>query len=200
MLYQNIGMFLSPPFIIVHKGDARKNRRPQSQQHLTLLEEKALEKFLKLMSDLGNSVRIKFVPSLALSIARQRSTMGKAMKSPGKNWAQGFEKHHPALKSRRVRAIDWKCHKNNIYDKITHWFMVIRQVLQDPAILPENVYNMDETEVMLCKLSSVKVLAGKDDPQDYRGVGIKWTMVTAVKCISTNGRSLLPMVIWPATH
>ena len=35
--------------------------------------------------------------------------------------------------------------------------------------------------------------------QDYRGVGIKRTMVTAVKCISANGRSLLPMVIWPAT-
>jgi hypothetical protein len=47
-----------------------------------------------------------------------------------------------------VRAIDWKRHENNIYDKITHWFEVIGKVLQDPAILPENVYNMDETGVM----------------------------------------------------
>ena len=112
------------------------------------------------MSDLGNSVRIKFAPSLAFSIARQ------AMKPLGKNWARGFEKRHLALKSRRVRAIDWKRHENNIYDKITLWFMVIRQVMQDPVILPENVYNMDETGVMLCKLGSVKVLVGKDDPRD----------------------------------
>ena len=76
---------------------------------------------------------------------------------------------------------------------------MIRQVLQDPAILPENIYNIDETGVMLCKLGSVKVLIGKDDPRDYRGAGMKRTMVTAIECISANGRSLLPMIIWPAT-
>jgi hypothetical protein len=47
-------------------------------------EEKALEKYLKLMADLGNPVRIKFLPALAFSIARQRST-NKATKPPGKN-------------------------------------------------------------------------------------------------------------------
>lgn len=154
---------------------------------------------MKLISDLGNPVRIKFLPSLAFSIARQRSTTNKAIKPPGKNWAQGLEKRHPALKSRRVRAIDWKRHKTNIYDKIKHWFEVIGKVVQDPAIVPENVYNMDETGVILCMLGSVKVLVGKDDPRDYRGAGVKRTMVTAIECISANGRSLLPMIIWPAT-
>lgn len=78
---------------------------------------------------------------------------------------------------------------------------MIGKVLQDSAILLENVYNMDETGVMLCMLSSVKVLISKDDPRDYRGAGVKRTMVTAIKCISADGRSLLPMIIWPAiTH
>ena len=52
---------------------------------------------------------------------------------------------------------------------------------------------------MLYILSSVKVLAGKDDPRDYRGAGVKRTMVTAIECISANGGSLLPKIIWPAT-
>jgi hypothetical protein len=104
----------------------------------------------------------------------------KAAKPPGKNWPRGFQKRHPALKSRRVRAMAWERHENNIYDKIIHWFEVIRKVLQDPAILPENVYNMDETGVMLCMLSSIKVLISKDDPRDYRGAGVKRTMVTAI--------------------
>ena len=151
------------------------------------------------MADLGNPVRIKCESSLAFSIARQRSTKNTAIKPPGKNWAQGFQKRHPSLKSRRVRAMDWKRHENNIYDKIIYWFKVIENVLQDPAILPENVYNMDETGVMLCMLGSVKVLISKDDPRDYRGAGVKRTMVTAIECISANGRSLLPMIIWPAT-
>jgi hypothetical protein len=78
---------------------------------------------------------------------------------------------------------------------------VIGRVVQDPAILPENVYNMDETGVMLSMLGSVKALVGKDDPRDYRGAGVKQTMVTAIECISADGRSLLPLIIWPAsTH
>lgn len=48
-------------------------------------------------------------------------------------------------------------------------------------------------------LGSVKVLIGKDDPRDYRGASVKRTMVTAIECISADGRSLLPMIIWPAT-
>jgi predicted histidine transporter YuiF (NhaC family) len=71
--------------------------------------------------------------------------------------------------------------------------------LQDPAILPENVYNINETGVMLYMLNSVKVLVGKDDPRDYKGAGVKQTIVTAIKCISASGRSLLPIIIWPAT-
>jgi hypothetical protein len=60
---------------------------------------------------------------------------------------------------------------------------------------------MDETGVMLSMLGSVKVLVGKDDPRDYRGAGVKRTMMTAIECISMDGRSLSPMIIWPAsTH
>jgi hypothetical protein len=78
---------------------------------------------------------------------------------------------------------------------------VIERVLQDLAILLENVYNMDEIGVMLSKLSLVKVLVGRDDLRDYRGAGVKRTIVTAIECISADGRSLLPLIIWPAaTH
>ena len=76
---------------------------------------------------------------------------------------------------------------------------MIGKVLEDPAILPENVYNMDETGVMLSMLGSVKVLLGKDDPRDYRGAIVKRTTITAIECISANGRFLLPIIIWPAT-
>lgn len=78
-----------------------------------------------------------------------------------------------------MRAIDWNRHERNIYDKIINWFEVIGEVLQDRAILPENVYNMDETGVMLRMLGSVKVLVSKDDLRDYRA-RIKRTLVTAI--------------------
>ena len=46
-------------------------------------------------------------------------------------------------------------------DKVTDWCEVVGKELQNPAILPENVYNMDETGIMLSMLNSVKVLVGK---------------------------------------
>ena len=103
------------------------------------------------MSDLGNPVRIKFLSSLAFSIALQRSTTDKAIKPPGKNWAKAFQDRHPEVRARTVKALDWNRHEKNIYNKVTQWFDVIERVLRDPAILAENVYNMDETGVMLSK-------------------------------------------------
>jgi len=52
------------------------------------------------------------------------------------------------------------------------------KALDDPAIVPENVYNMDETGVLLSVLSSLKVLVSKQDLRNYRGAGVKRTLVT----------------------
>ena len=111
------------------------------------------------------------------------------------------ENRHPVLQARRVSALDWNHYEKNISWKVIHWFEVItsRKILQDPAILAENIYNMDETRVMLSMPGSVKVLIGKDNKRNYRGARVKRTSVTAIKCISTDGRYLDPMIIWPAT-
>jgi hypothetical protein len=178
----------------------RKNGRPsreakaRKQQYLTPPEEKALVKYLVRMSDLGFPLPIKYIPSLAFTIAR-----GRKPNPPSKNWAKRFEERQPDLQSRKVKPVDWKRHDINIYNKITQWFEVINEVLQDPDVRPENVYNMDETGIMLSLLSSVKVLVSKNDLRDYRGAGVKRSMVTAIECVSADGRALLPMVIWPAT-
>jgi hypothetical protein len=176
-------------------------QKAESQQYLTPSEENAVVQFLLQMSDLGQPVRIKFIPQIAFSVTRHRPTTDRPHKAPGKNWVKALENRHPELKARRVKALDWNRHEKNTYEKITHWFEVIRKVLEDPAILAENVYNMDETGVILSMPGSVKVLVGKDDMRDYRGARVKRTMVTAIECISGDGRYLNPMVIWPAsTH
>src|SRR5437762_2001425 len=158
------------------------------------------------MSRNGYPIPVKFLRSLAQVIVRQRSSAfhihltDDAVKPPGKNWPQGFYKRHPELKSRRVKALDWSRHDHNIYNKVAHWFTVIGKELNDPAILRENVYNMDETGVLLSVFNSLKVLTGEDD-LSYKGAGVKWTLITAIECISADGRSLHPLIIWPAaTH
>lgn len=83
--------------------------------------------------------------------------------------------------------MDWD--RRDIYDKTRQWFEVIRDVLQRRNVLVENVYNMDDTGVMLSMLGSVKVLVSTDDMRDYRGARVKRTLVTAIECI--NGDKLL---------
>jgi hypothetical protein len=75
-----------PLSTLYHRDHGRPSRetKAQGQQYFTPPEEEALEKYLKLMADLGNYVRIKYLVSLAFCIARQRSTK-KAAKPPNKN-------------------------------------------------------------------------------------------------------------------
>jgi hypothetical protein len=42
---------------------------------------------------------------------------------------------------------------------------------------------MDETGVLLSVLNSLKLLVGKDELRDYRGVGVKRTLITAIKWV-----------------
>ncbi|GAB7336667.1 hypothetical protein MBLNU13_g10345t1 [Cladosporium sp. NU13] len=150
--------------------------KAQSQQYLTPYEEKAMIDFILQMSALGTPVRIKYISSIAFTVASSRAEHDRPQKPLGKNWAKALEKRHSELKAKR----------KNIYPKIEDWFELIGKVLDGPDILCENVYNMDETGVMLSKLGSVKVLVATNDVRDYRGARVKRKMVTAVECISAD--------------
>jgi DDE superfamily endonuclease len=198
-----------PASTLWHRAHGRPSKREkaESQQYLTPSEEKALVDYLLRMSNNGFPIPVKFLRSLAVIIVRQRSSpfqtrvVDESIRPPGKNWPQGFYKRHPVLKARRVKALDWDRYDYHIYDKVSYWFEVIGRELDDPIILPENVYSMGETGVLLSVLSSLKVLVDKDDLRAYRGARVKRTLVTAIEAISADGRSLLPLIIWPAaTH
>lgn len=69
------------------------------------------------------------------------------------------------------------------------------------VVLANNTYNIDETGVLLSILNSLKVLVSKSKLKNYRGVGVKRTLITAIECVSTDSRCLYPLIIWPAaTH
>jgi hypothetical protein len=76
---------------------------------------------------------------------------------------------------------------------------VISKVLSGLDILDKNIYNMDETGVMLSMLGSIKVLTRRKDLRDYRGARVKRIVVTVIEYISADGRYLKPIVIWSAT-
>lgn len=101
----------------------------------------------------------------------------------------------------RMQAIDWERHDRHIYEKVVEWLSVVGREPASSAILAENTYNMDEIGVLLSVLNSLKVLVGKNELKTYRGAGVKRTLITAIECISADGRYLHALIIWPAaTH
>lgn len=157
------------------------------------------------IADRGYPLPVKFLRTLAFVIARQRispcvvAAAQIDLRPPGKNWPQGFYTRHPALQAKRLRPLDWARHDVNIYDKMVAWFAVIGKELEKTDVLPENVYNIDETDTQLSVLSSLKVLVRHHDLRQHRGASVKRTMVIAIECISADGRALDPLIIWPAT-
>ena len=189
-----------------HRKHGRPSRRDKAvkQQLLTPCEEQALVDHILRWSRNGYPIPAKSLPFLAAVILRQRVNSSKSSttcdicKPPSKKWRLAFYKRHPNVKSRRLKAIDWKRHDFHIYDKMVDWFQVIGRELQMLDVLQENVYNMDETGILLSAPTSMEVLVGRDDLRNYRGAGVQRQLITAIECISADGRSLAPLVIWPA--
>ncbi|KAF2427769.1 hypothetical protein EJ08DRAFT_615507, partial [Tothia fuscella] len=140
-----------PRSTLHHRAQGRQSieEKALSQQYLTPCEAKAVIDFLSQMANLGQHVRIKYIPLIAFSATRQRPLSDRPPKPLGKNWAKALETRYPQLKARRVKALDWNRYEKNIYKKITHWFDAIEDVLRDLTVLDENLYNIDETGVML---------------------------------------------------
>jgi len=187
------------------RGKPTRSDKAAGQQYLTPSEEKAVVEHALRMYERGFPIPVKFLGTIAHIIKRQRSSIFQSLaaddgiRPPGKNWPQGFYKRHLELQARKVRPLDWARH--DIYDKVVGWFTLIGKELSNPAVLQENVYNMDETGVLLSVLNSLKVLVSSKDLRKYRGAAVKRTNITAIECISADGRHLDPLIIWPAaTH
>jgi hypothetical protein len=80
--------------------------KAQDQRCLKPYEEDVVVKYLLQMSDLGQPIRMKFIPSIAFSVTRHRPTTDRPLKPPGRNWTKALEKRHPELIARRVKPLD----------------------------------------------------------------------------------------------
>lgn len=114
--------------------------------------------------------------------------------NPRKNWVRKFYTRHTELKARTLKPLNWARH--HIYEMVTDWFSLMVMELDDPAILAEDVYDMDETGNLLSNLTSLKFVLHKDDARKYRGTAIKRQLVSTIECLSADGICLSPLVIW----
>jgi len=97
-----------PRTTLQHRNRGRQSieEKAQSQQYLYPWEEKALNRFIARQDAVGRPVRIKYIGSIAFSLARRREPADRPSKPPGKNWPQSFYKRHPDIKPSKASALD----------------------------------------------------------------------------------------------
>ena len=195
-----------PSATLCHRQNGRMTRQAAAahRQYLTPTEEDGLEDYILDAKKRGIRIPNKSLPYLASNIVRRRSSTFQTLasetdvKPPGQDWIKAYLKRHPGLIGRRSKALEWA--RFDIYDKVVEWFEVIGPLLHgNPDILPENVYNMDETGTRLCVPRSRKYIVAKDDRTDVKGPKTNRVQVTTLECISADGKSLHPFVIWPGS-
>jgi hypothetical protein len=171
---------------VVQQPQPQRLQPASCQQYLTLQEEKALVSYVLQSAENGFPLPVKALRRLAWLIKCQR-VMGHIdfshiglLRLPGKNWPQALYARHPELCARRLKAIDWTRADVNIYNKAEHWFEVIGEQLSKSDVLPANVYNMDETGVILGRAATFKMLVCRQKSQRTRGTGQKRILITAV--------------------
>jgi hypothetical protein len=167
---------------MVECPDERQQRKDST---LHLSEEKGLVDYLLWAWRLGRPLPSKLLPYLAFSVVRRRgSTIQNLasdtdLKPPGKHWIKGFYKRHPELRGRRNKPLEHA--RFDIYEMVVDWFEVFGKLLEDPIIVPENVYNMDETGTRLRVPTSQKYVVGRNDTEDVRGPKVNRVRVTALE-------------------
>jgi hypothetical protein len=94
------------------RGKPSRRDKAANQQYLTPCEENVLLEYVLRMSECGYPLPVKFLRSLALVIARQRSPLSKSLPPPmvSDRQARTGYNRHAAFKARRVKALDWTRH------------------------------------------------------------------------------------------
>jgi hypothetical protein len=177
-------------------GKTTKQQARVSQQALSPAQERMLVQWVIDLETLGQA------PTHA-SIREMAGLISKLNGGPthiGKGWVIRFLQRNPDIKSKRGRAIDTKRLKNITKEAIQQWFTNLLEVLEAKNVKTNNIWNMDEVGIALGAVINQTVIGSQATDTTFvqRPNNREWC--TAIECISTDGRSCKPLLIFRARH
>jgi hypothetical protein len=100
------------------------------------------------------------------------------------------------LKAISARRIDAARLKESSQEVILNWLTTVKQILKDNEILPENVYNMDESGFYIGSMQAGCVIVDSMCNSTFQAQSGQQEWVTVVECICGDGTSIPPLVIF----
>jgi hypothetical protein len=185
------------------KGVEGRVAAHEDQRLLTQAEERALVKWLTHLTASGYPARHSFLRKMAVGlqnmrIAKINDASQELVSYPpiGKNWSTRFLNRYPQLKTMIARAIETSRIKEVTRPLIVEWFDVFIKLIHENEILPENIYNMDETGFPLGTIQKAQVIVDSSVRMKYQSQPGRQEWITAVECVSADGISIPPLIIF----
>ena len=104
------------------------------------------------MTATGHPARHDFIREMAEEIRTQNAFNKPKIHTDfpiGKSWVQSFLKRHPHLHTTLSRSIEAACIKDVTKEIVLKFFEKLEMTLKEFHIALENVYNIDETGIIL---------------------------------------------------
>ncbi len=152
------------------RGSANRATYNQTRQKLTVGEEETLVAYIRHQTQAGYPLSIEAVQQIANVLLRRRWEAQGANGQPktvGQHWIERFYKRHNDIKAVKLRAMDTLRARSSTYNRLLEWFQIAREALSPNDIRAYNIYNMDETGVILGHIRTAKCVVATDVPTPY---------------------------------
>ena len=169
--------------------------KPTTRAHnhkLTQLDEDVLTKWVISMDDRGAAPRPPMVRVMANILLTATGT-----DTVGVNWVGNYIKRTPALQTRFSRRYNYARAEQEDPRILREWFQRVEATMNSYGILPDDIYNFDETGFAMGLVSTAKVVT-RSEYYGRRSVlqpgNREW--VTTVETINALGWCLPPLIIF----
>ena len=174
------------------RGGLSQRESHQFQQILTPLQEDSLVKWILSLE----TQEYAPTPAETRDMAHLISVHSGGPNFIGKNWIPWFLKRHPDIRSKVGRKIDALRIQNITSEVLRKWYDMVEALLDRHKFLPENIYNMDETECCLGTYINQVVLKTSATKRTYKKSPEAHKWVSIIECISAADKAIPPVVIF----
>ncbi|KAE9565961.1 hypothetical protein CGMCC3_g17862 [Colletotrichum fructicola] len=173
------------------KGATSKRESKVCEQRLSTKQESALTTWVLTQGSLGFAPSHRRVRMFAERVLRAAGDM----RPLGRKWMEGFLRRNPAVKTLKARKINARRVKDVTIDDVKQFFAILN--LPEVKKIPMSLrWNMDETGIAEGTQRDDLVLGCSGKPSIFVQSSEDRTWTSIVECISANGQSLPPLVIF----
>ena len=175
----------------------------ESQQILTIAEEKTLVRWIKCYSIGGNAISSSLMLELAQTIIKSRvwhASSSYIAPPIGHEWIYRFIGRNPTIQLIWSRQMAAQRFDGATYDIVKSWFDAIAGKILEHKYELQNMWNMDESGFGIGDSQSTKIIVPIGKQHKNKKIVGKQELVTDIECINAAGEALPPTIIFKAKN